>query len=441
MANIDNDGSIYVGDHFIGSLEGFQFKEDAGAFGEDSKILRADADKILDEEIRNKADELTQAEDGELSLILGDPMTRSTINWRGIVIARVEKGADILSPKAVVMPTPNLHGDILTQIQARLDRWLAGHVAEILAPLFALKEAVNGAKDAEGKDIIDGMARGISFQMLEKLGTIPRRMIARDFRAVDSQGRFQMKQLGIWLGSASLYIPGLLKPAPAQLRLFLWALFNNMDQLPDVPVAGLCTIVIDQKAPRTFYEVSGYRVTGKNAVRLDMLERLANAARETSLKGPFPTDPDLMSLVGTSGDDFVEIMSYLGYVQKECSPEDAAKIIETRSEKEEKDPKGKSEAPEESLKDKGQEVVAEQAVDIPPAPEKIFLFHHQPYQKPVQSKSGKKTRQTPEKGKVPPHKTKPKTPHKKPVRKAPAADPHSPFAALAGLKDQLKSKK
>ena len=436
MADIEDDGSIYVEGHFIGTLEGFQFREDAAAYGEDSKILRAAADKILSLEIKNKADTLDQAEDGELSLILGDPMTRSTINWRGIAIARVEKGADILSPKAVVTPAPYLQGEILAQVQARVDRWLGAHVGEILAPLFALKEGVNGAKDGANKPLIDGMARGIAFQMLEKLGTIPRRMIARDFRGVDSVGRFQMKQLGIWLGSASLYIPALLKPAPAQLRLFLWALFNDMDRLPDIPVAGLCTITIDQKAPRAFYEVSGYRVTGKNAVRLDMLERLANAARETSLKGPFPADPDLMSLVGTSGDDFVEIMAYLGYVQKEYAPEEAAKIIAARTPDVEEKP---VEKPAEKTEEKVEEKPAE--TEQPAEPEKIFLFHHQPYQKPLH-RGPKKPQAAKPKDKPGKFKGKSDRPRpKKPQRKGPPLDPHSPFAALAGLKDQLKSKK
>ncbi len=446
MANIDTDGSIYVEGHFIGTLEGFQFKEDAAAFGEDSKILRAAADKVLGEEIKNKADELAQAEDGELSLILGDPMTRSTVNWRGIAIARVEKGETILTPKAIVTPTPVLQGEILAQVQSRVDRWLTNNVAEVLAPLLALQEAVNGAKDAEGKDLIDGMARGIAFQMLEKLGTIPRRMIARDFRGVEREGRFQLKQLGIWLGSASLYIPSLLKPAPASLRLFLWALFNDMDRLPEVPVAGLCTITIDQNAPRTFYEVSGYRVVGKNAVRLDMLERLANAARDTSLKGPFPADPDLMSLVGTSGDDFIEIMGYLGYVHKEYSPEEAAKITKDRTvkEAEETAPK-KEEKPEvvEETKPEGTEeakteVKTGETSEEPIEPEKIFLFSHQPYQKP-QQRGPKKPFKNDTKGKS--AKTKKFAGKKKPARKAVVLDPHSPFAALAGLKDQLKSKK
>lgn len=458
MANVETDGNVYVEDHFIGTIEGFQFREDEGAYGEDSKTLRNAASKVLAEEILKRAGEFNEAEDGEISLIYGDPLTRSTINWRGVVVGRVQKGPSILSPKAVVQPTPVLQGDALTMVQAKLDRWLEAHVGEILAPLFSLQEAVNGSKDEEGNERIGGMARGIAFQMVEKLGTIPRRLIAKDFKEVDSTGRFQIKKLGVWLGATSLYIPALLKPAPAGLRLLLWALFNNQDKLPDIPPAGLCTIKVDKSASRVFYEVSGYRVVGENAVRLDMLERLANAAREVSMKGPFPLDADLMSLVGTSGADFIEIMRYLGYVTKEYEPAEAAEILAKRIDAE-KEPEDKpTEAKEADTKEADTKEVevekteAESPKEEKPEeeekPEKILIFTHKPealrkktvHKKPFPAKGKKKPMA---KGK-PHHKKasgKGSSKPKKPMAKAAPLDPDSPFAALAGLKEQLKGKK
>lgn len=466
MAKIEDDGSVYVEDHFIGTIEGFQFKEDEGAFGEDSKTLRNAANKVLGQEIKKRAEEFNQAEEGEISLIYGDPMIRSTINWRGIVVGRIIKGASILSPKAIVQPTPTLQGDALNLVQAKLDRWLDAHIAEILTPLFVLQEAVNGAKDEEGKERICGMARGIAFQMVEKLGTIPRRLIARDFKGVDSGGRFQLKKLGVWLGATSLYIPTLLKPTPAQLRLFLWALFNDQDKLPEIPPAGLCTIKVDKNASRVFYEVCGYRVVGENAVRLDMLERLANAAREVSMQGPFPMDPDLMSLVGTSGSDFIEIMKYLGYVTKEYEEAEAKEILSKRKDAVKTDDQNSdgSQKPDDTKRQKENPVAKnapkEAAVEVSPEnkeepqaaeeepakEEKVIIFTHQPdgarkrHQwgtRPPSKKSGGKpaTKGRPKnknlKKKVVSRKS------SKPVK----LDPDSPFAALAGLKDQLKGKK
>lgn len=459
MAKIEDDGNVYVEDHFVGTIEGFQFREDEGAFGEDSKTLRNAASKVLSEEIKKRAEEFNQAEEGEISLIFGDPLIRSTINWRGIVVGRVVKGASILSPKAVVQPTPILQGDALNMVQAKLDRWLEAHVAEILTPLFVLQEAVDGAKDEEGNERIGGMARGIAFQMVEKLGTIPRRFIAKDFKDVDSTGRFQLKKLGVWLGATSLYIPALLKPAPAQLRLFLWALFNDQDRLPEIPPAGLCTIKVEKKASRVFYEVCGYRVVGDNAVRLDMLERLANAAREVSLKGPFPMDPDLMSLVGTSGKDFIEIMRYLGYGTKEYDVAEAKEILAKRADAKEsvdKNQNADTKAEDSKLEEeKPQEVKTPEAKTdekkvkpeeetLTEEPEKVIIFTHQPDAGRPRQQHGKRSQTKKRGSKLQPrvktqnqNKKAPGKKHSKPV----ALDPDSPFAALAGLKDQLKGKK
>ena len=443
MANIETDGSVYVEDHFIGTIEGFHFKEDEGAFGEDSKTLRNAATKVLADEIKRRAEEFNQADDSEISLIYGDPLIRSTINWRGVIVGRIVKGPSILTPKTLVQPTPVLQGDAYTMVQAKLDRWLDTQIGETLAPLFSLQEAVNGAKDDEGNERLTGMAKGIAFQILEKLGTIPRRLIAKDFKGVDSNGRFQIKKLGVWLGAASLYIPALLKPSPAQLRLLLWALFNDRDSLPDIPPAGLCTIKVDKDASRVFYEVSGYRVVGNNAVRLDMLERLANAAREVSMKGPFPMDADLMSLVGTSGDDFIEIMSYLGYITKHYSKDAAKEILASRQ-----DLKVADEAinVKKVIKEvPAVKIVVEIKKENTDLPDKVILFTHKPQEirrpnpinKSARIKNGNKPKL---KGNTSQKKLSKKE-NRKSVSKPILLDPDSPFALLAGLKEQLKSQK
>ena len=443
MANIETDGSVYVEDHFIGTIEGFHFKEDEGAFGEDSKTLRNAATKVLADEIKRRAEEFNQADDSEISLIYGDPLIRSTINWRGVIVGRIVKGPSILTPKTLVQPTPVLQGDAYTMVQTKLDRWLDTQIGETLAPLFSLQEAVNGAKDDEGNERLTGMAKGIAFQILEKLGTIPRRLIAKDFKGVDSNGRFQIKKLGVWLGAASLYIPALLKPSPAQLRLLLWALFNDRDSLPDIPPAGLCTIKVDKDASRVFYEVSGYRVVGNNAVRLDMLERLANAAREVSMKGPFPMDADLMSLVGTSGDDFIEIMSYLGYITKHYSKDAAKEILARRQ-----DLKVADEAinVKKVIKEvPAVKIVVEIKKENTDLPDKVILFTHKPQEirrpnpinKSARIKNGNKPKL---KGNTSQKKLSKKE-NRKSVSKPIPLDPDSPFALLAGLKEQLKSQK
>ena len=81
--------------------------------------------------------------------------------------------------------------------------------------------------------------------------------------------------------------------------------------------------------PEGFYRMCGYRVSGNRAVRVDMLERLADLIRDRLFWKPripeeqrplgsfdgggFTVVPDMMSVVGCSGEDFQDILTSLGY--------------------------------------------------------------------------------------------------------------------------------
>ena len=86
-------------------------------------------------------------------------------------------------------------------------------------------------------------------------------------------------------GAFNIYFPILLKPAAAELILTLWSLKHaganglSLDALPDPPRAGLTSFAPDPACPEAFYRAYGYHVCGPRAVRLDMLERLADLIR------------------------------------------------------------------------------------------------------------------------------------------------------------------
>src|SRR5690606_6486354 len=135
-------------------------------------------------------------------------------------------------------------------------------------------------------------------------------------------------------GAFHVFVPALLKPAPARLRLLLWALQREaqgdfkLQDLPAPPPDGLTSVAFDRTTPRGFYNAVGYRVCGSRAVRIDMLERLGDLIRTRlswmpakegdvrpagSVPGGFPVMPDMMSLVGCSGEDFAGILGALGF--------------------------------------------------------------------------------------------------------------------------------
>jgi ATP-dependent RNA helicase SUPV3L1/SUV3 len=135
-------------------------------------------------------------------------------------------------------------------------------------------------------------------------------------------------------GAYHIYLPLLLKPAPRALATQLWALKHEspqakgVDDLLHLAASGRTSIPIDKETPKPLYRTAGYRVCGERAVRVDILERLADLIRPalswregaTGAKPAgafdgkgFIVTGAMTSLTGASGEDFASILRSLGY--------------------------------------------------------------------------------------------------------------------------------
>jgi ATP-dependent RNA helicase SUPV3L1/SUV3 len=197
------------------------------------------------------------------------------------------------------------------KVQERLATWMTELIGERLKPLVE----ISAAKD------ITGLARGIAFRMSEGFGALRREAVAEEMRSLDQTARAQLRSYGVRFGAFNIYFPLLLKPASAELALTLWVLkygsAKGLDiaALPQPPRAGLTSVVADKALPEDFYRVSGYHVCGPRAVRIDILERLADQIRPLVAWRPDPEKPT-EQLKGASGDGGFratpEMMSILG---------------------------------------------------------------------------------------------------------------------------------
>jgi ATP-dependent RNA helicase SUPV3L1/SUV3 len=59
--------------------------------------------------------------------------------------------------------------------------------------------------------------------------------------------------------------------------------------------------------------MAGYRAAGDRAIRIDMLERLADMLRERDSKGGFEAAPEMLSITGLPLEAFAQLMAGLGY--------------------------------------------------------------------------------------------------------------------------------
>ena len=324
---ITKTGEVVVEGHVIGRLDGFTFAADASTGGSEAKALQAAARSALAGEIDARAIKLTQAPEREFVLA-----SDGALRWTGAPVGKLIAGEDVLRPRMRVIADEQLTGASRDAVQARLDLWLKNHIERLLGPLFSLAAA----------DDVTGIARGIAFQLIELIGILERQKVAEEVKGLDQPSRASLRKYGVRFGAYHLYMPALLKPAPRSLAAQLWMLKHEspeakgLDELQRLAGSGRTSIPVDKDTPKTLYRVIGYRVCGERAIRVDILERLADLIRPalTWRDGSSATRPPgafngfgftvtgaMTSLTGASGEDFASILRSLGYrVEKRLKP-------------------------------------------------------------------------------------------------------------------------
>ncbi|MFN7268219.1 MAG: hypothetical protein ACK5UA_04360, partial [Cereibacter sp.] len=114
-------------------------------------------------------------------------------------------------------------------------------------------------------------------------------------------------------GQFTIFLPPLLKPAPTRLRLVLWSLAKGLHEFPESPPPGLVTIPYLTEVPKNHYTLAGYHPAGSRAIRIDMLERLADLLRAKDSRAGFEATPEMLSITGMTLDQFADLMAGLGY--------------------------------------------------------------------------------------------------------------------------------
>jgi len=263
------EGEVLVEGEYVGRLSGFQFVADPRGSASElgPKTLRHAATRALGPEIVARAARLAAAPDSALTL-----NEHGKLWWEGSPVARLSAGAEALSPRVQLLADELLSGTSREAVQARLENFVNTHIARVLAPLIALREATD----------LDGLVRGLAFDLVQNLGGIARSEVAETVRALDREARAKLRKHGVRFGAYSIFLPALLKPAAASLKVLLWTIAEGARfevQRPQAPAPGLVSVAMESEVPPLFYERAGFRPLGSRAVRLDMLERLADLIR------------------------------------------------------------------------------------------------------------------------------------------------------------------
>lgn len=336
-AEISVNGDMFVEGHPVGQLTGFRFVPDNSAEGLDAKAVMAAAQKALSIEFEARAARVHAAANGDFAI--GND---GTIRWIGEPIGRLTKGDNIMRPKLLLLADDQVAENVRELVTSRLERFLNHHITTLLKPLDELSRA----------DDIDGLGRGLAFQLVESLGVLFRRDVHETVKSIDQTERGVLRRYGIRFGAYHIFIPTLLKPAPAELVTLLWAVFNDGFERPGygeiIPAlaAGRTSLPTDQSFEREFYRLAGFRFLGNRAVRIDILERLADLIRPALSWNPgegarpeagydgksFVSTPAMLSILGATAEDIEEILKGLGYRSEAVAPEVAEAHLASFSE-------------------------------------------------------------------------------------------------------------
>jgi len=289
---IGPEGEVTVEEHALGTLTGFRFTVAPEARAGDKRMLLAAAEKRLGKEYRKRGQALIDAPDADIAL------TGAVLAWNGVAVASLEPGPSIARPRIRLDRSLDvLEPQAKAAAQARIERWFADQIGRHLTVLGRLDEAT---RDPQAGSPLRALANAL----LEAGGLLPRRAAATLVEALDPPARQRLRKIGVTVGTLDIFAPALLKPGAARWR-------RELMGLAKAPREG--ATVLPRAAPGADL-AHGYRPLGAQAVRVDLVERIARAAHDSRQgRKPFTPDPALATSMGLTPETLARLMAQLGF--------------------------------------------------------------------------------------------------------------------------------
>ncbi|MDB5703750.1 MAG: helicase [Sphingomonas bacterium] len=298
---IGPEGEVMVEDHPIGRLDGFRFTVAADARHSDKRLLLAAAERRLGDERARRGEALAGAAEAALAL---DDSDRPAILWEGLRVAELRPGPTLVRPRVTLDRALDcLDRALQAKVRTRLETWLADQLVRRVPGLVALDETQR-APDATSS------LRAVAAALVGGGGIIPRAGVAAAVDTLDPPARKQLRAIGVTIGALDLFDARLLKPGPARWRRMLIAA-----RAGEAPGAGPPdgAAVLDHNAPGARL-TDGFRPLGAQAVRVDLVDRIARAAHDARAgRKPFAPDPALATSIGVMPETLQRLMAALGF--------------------------------------------------------------------------------------------------------------------------------
>jgi ATP-dependent RNA helicase SUPV3L1/SUV3 len=302
LAGVSEDGEVTVEGHFVGRLDGLEFKPDPrAAAGLEGRAVRNAAIRALRPEVSRRLARIANAAEADITL------TRDgRLRFDGAAVARLSVRAPVLKP-GVVLAGADAAGEVeRSAARERLELWLARKVASDLRPLAALEGAWRDGK-------LPADARGLAFRLIESAGQLD--AAREDLSHVSASSRETLRRHGVAIGRHTIFMPGLIRPRAASTLAILWAAAHAHARV-FAPRAGAVSVVLEHPLSWGECAAAGYRVCGRVAVRVDVLEKLAAA-----IEAGDAAEAALARIVARPARELAGVLGALGYAPGAGEPD------------------------------------------------------------------------------------------------------------------------
>ncbi|HYZ21789.1 MAG TPA: helicase-related protein, partial [Rhodopila sp.] len=294
LSAVTQRGEVVVEGHPVGRIDGFGFTPDPAAVGDEKKLVLRAARRALREEMPRRVALLENAPDHGFGLTNDHRVT-----WEGAAVAKLSRGATPLRPRLHVLDSEFVDGAMRERIRARLQAWLDAQVRADLAPLFAAEALAQASPDM----------RGPLHRLVESLGLIP----GIDTETWAPALRPRLRAIGVRPGRFALFMPALMKPRAAAMRVRLWAAYHGV-AVPELPAAALVSVPADQPEwPPGFGAMAGWIGAGPVLLRLDIAEKIAGELGYRTRRGPAALPAGLASQLSVKADLLPAVLRPLGF--------------------------------------------------------------------------------------------------------------------------------
>ena len=303
-AKISENNEIIMDGQLVGKINGLKIILDytSNALQTDIRSIKKAARNGAALELKKRIEEIIASPE-HFSL-----KKDKNIYWKEKIIGKIYPGKNYLNPDVKILVDESVELQDQQRISSSLSNWLKLEKQNLLQDLIKI----------ENSQYENRFIRGLCYQLFENNGVLKRENVNEIVKQINKEDRSILRKLGIKIGRYHIYQPRMVKPAAVNFKTILWNCFHNLSDNKS-PAFGLNFVKNFSNHDKEYLLICGFETFDNYIIRIDILERLFLKIISLSKNGLFELTSDILNLLGSTKEDFKELMKKMNYnyIEKE----------------------------------------------------------------------------------------------------------------------------